>query len=248
MNKIQTSLKMISNLEGRVVVNFSGGRDSLTVLLLAKEVTDPIAWYMETDIDLPGTIEYVTKVCDSVDVKLIVSHPREYQGGFYDQVKRWGYFPTLQKPWCNTKIKIRPQRAKMRKLWGMEKIYKLTGIRIQESARRLYRYSNRPIEKDPEHSGSFMVHPILEWSKSEVLTYLKKKGYEEHTGYKICGVSGCFWCPWYQHKIFLRINAWLPGIYSKILDLEKTLKKPSLQGHVYLHNLLKQTELTKYQK
>lgn len=246
--RVKKSQTIITDLtdKGRIVVNFSGGRDSLSVLLLTKELTEPVAWYMRSGIELPGTIEFVKQICHNLDVELIFSDPKEYQGDLYTLIERWGYFPTLQKPWCNGRLKIRPQRAKMRKLWGNDRVYKLTGIRKSESTRRLYRYSKGYVEPDPEHSGSYMVHPILDWSKKDVAKFLAKKGMADHYGYKVCGVSGCFWCPFYQPSIILRIHQIFPGIYDKIIDLEKKLKKPSLQNHQFLYKVLTQTNLQKW--
>jgi len=61
-----------SNASGRVAVPFSGGKDSLASLLLAKKAFgDVSAIYVRTNYELPFTEDYVEDVCEKLGVELI---------------------------------------------------------------------------------------------------------------------------------------------------------------------------------
>jgi len=246
--KVRQAQEYIASLsgKGRLVVNFSGGKDSVTVLLLAMEVSEPVAWFMDTNITLPGTVQYVQNICKKLGASLMISHPDDYKGDFYVYVKKYRYFPCVSRPWCSIKLKIRPQRAKMRQLWGKETVFKLTGVRRAESLRRMAIYRrNKIMIKDPEHSGSFTVHPILNWTDEDVRQYLESQGIEHHKGYKQFGVSGCFYCPFYQRRIYERILKVYPTIYDKIIALEKEIGKPSVVNHQWLWQIKQAVETQK---
>jgi len=229
-----------------LMVMFSGGKDSTVCLHLALSITDNIECiFMESSIDLPNTVKFVKRCCNKFGVKLHLTSPsRDYQGDFYWNVKRWGHFPTIGRNlWCNTKLKIRPMRAHMRKKFGFTPLFKVNGVRRDESSRRNKMYAKISggdyITKDPEYSGSFNVYPILDWTKKDVTDYIKKNKIiiPTNDSYEKFGVSGCFWCPFYQAEIYKRILKVHPNIYDKIIELEKELNKPSVTGKIWLRDL-----------
>ncbi len=229
-----------------LICNFSGGKDSTTVLLLMMEQTDDIrTMYSTTEIDLPGCTDHAVKTSRSFGFEPIVSTPHEYlqlegHHDFFSLVRRLGYFPTFQDPWCSGRLKFRPARAKLRQLFGKAVLYKMTGVRRLESTRRQLMYkANGTITPDPEHAGSFMVHPILNWTDSNVLQFLSTKDIKlESPLYKQTGVSGCYWCPFYQESIIRRVDHVFPGIYGRIVDLERELGKPAMSDHKWLGKVI----------
>ena len=227
--------------KGRVLVMFSGGRDSLATLLVTLETLGGAeAVFMDSGMCLPGILEYVEKICGQYDVRLHVSHPvRDYQGDLAYQVRRWGYFPSINRNWCRIRLKIRPCRAHLRKKFGYVPLYKLVGIRRSESSRRRKLYKQQIFSlPDEEHSGSFFVKPILNWTDLDVKRYLKAEGVEPNPAYEKYGVADCKWCPYYQPSIYRRINSLHPGIYDDIIELEQEIGKPSVTGHLWLKDVL----------
>lgn len=224
-----------------LIIMFSGGKDSVSVLLLAQEITRDLSpAFMSSSIDLPGSIEHATRTAHRLGYNLEISSPLDYQGSFFDVVRRFGYFPTVQKPFCSGRLKLRPMRQHLRRLYGRRSLAKLTGVRRYESSRRRRMYAtDANIVDDPEHSGSYLVHPILEWTDADVLEYLAQHDIAlESPLYRACGVSGCYWCPFYQDQIIQRVERGFPGIYAPIIALERYLQKPSLQGHKYLADVI----------
>lgn len=228
---------------GRPIILFSGGKDSLTTLLITLETLgDAEALYMDSSITLPGDVDYNKRVCRKLGVKLHIVHPaKHYQGDFAYQVRRWGYFPTINRTWCLIRLKVRPQRAYLRSVYGYECIYKLSGVRRYESSRRRAMYKPSAFTApDQEHSGSFLVSPILNWRDEDVLEYLTQHPkIEPNPGYHQYGVSGCKWCPYYQPEIYQRVHALHPGIYDDIIALENEIGKPSVTGHLWLGELIR---------
>lgn len=153
-----------------------------------------------------------------------------------DYVRHWGYFPTSAKRYCSTWLKHRPGRVLCRQNWGLTSIFKIVGIRLSESNIRRYRYGStktcmkfggRYIRPDREHSGSYMVFPILDWTQQHVEQFLADHQVEIHEGYKHFGTSGCAWCPVMKPATAQLIAAKFPGIYDELVAAEAAIKKPA---------------------
>lgn len=247
-DKIETSLDIITEAAAKskeqeipLLVNFSGGKDSSAVLLLAKQVApkNVEAIYMTTRMELPGTIEFVVAEAKRLDVPLHLTDPvRDYMGDFAYWVKRNGYFPSFGYNFCNSRLKIRASRRYLRGLFGRKHMYRLNGVRQQESTRRKNMYKDTEfIIPDKDLSGSFIVYPILEWTGNDVKEFLNLNNFESHKQYSSFGVSGCAYCPFYQKEIYQRVLAVYPDIYDPIIELENIVKNPSVSGNLYLRDI-----------
>ena len=236
-----------------LICNFSGGKDSAALLSLVLEVTESVeAFFMYSGLDLPHSVEHVQKEIKNYDIPLHISDPvKHYQGDFAYWVKKFGYFPATSYTWCSSRLKLRPARAYLRSRFGFASLYKLNGVRRFESSRRkkIYPTTRGYIIPDDEHSGSFVVMPLLNWRDSDVEQYLALKGITINQNYKTCGVSGCKYCPFYQPLLYQKINKTFPGIYDDIISIEKEIKLPSVVGNIFLEDLLaqrKEHSLDKY--
>ena len=232
--------------ETPLFVNFSGGKDSSCVLLLAKMVAENNveAIYMSSGIELPGTIEFVEQEAKKYDVKLHIVKPDEhYLGDFEFWVRKFGYFPACGYTFCSSRLKIRPARAYLRKLYGKKHMYRMNGVRKPESTRRTKMYKDAlPIDKDGDLAGSFKVMPILEWTDDDVKEFLAENNVSIHKQYSEFGVSGCAYCPFYQVYIFQKILNVYPNIYDNIIKLEEELGQPAVKGHIFLGDIKKEMQ------
>lgn len=235
-------LKVHKNSTEPLICNFSGGKDSATLLSLILEVTDDVeALFMASGLDLPHSIEHVKKEIKNYDIPLHITDPvKHYQGDFAYWVKKFGYFPAIDYTWCSSRLKLRPARAYLRYLFGNTALFKLNGVRRFESSRRkkIYSTSRGFIIPDNEHSGSFVVMPLLNWKDADIQAYLTLKGITINQNYKTCGVSGCKYCPFYQPFFYHKINKVYPGIYDDIILIEKEIKKPSVVGNLFLEDII----------
>lgn len=240
-----------------LIINFSGGKDSMCVLELTREITNNfVCFYMVSGIEFPEAVEFVKSVCEKLGVKLLISRPEDYLGGFFERLARLRSFPTIRSQWCSRDLKVRAQTRVIQRTFGKNKsTYKLVAIRCYESARRakIYR-KNIFVKRDQDCKPSFMVFPILLWTDGDVKEFLKRKRMilPKNPLYEKYGVSGCYWCPFYQPAIYKRILRIHPDIYDQFIEWEERLMQPSVNGHVWLRDLKKEvlaetdTNLAKY--
>lgn len=245
--KLDESLKIIQEASDRadeagtpLFINFSGGKDSSCLILLAEQLgikTELI--YMESRLELPGTIDFVKEQATRFNLPLHMIDPvKDYMGDFPYWVRRFNYFPGRQYTYCSSRLKLRPARKYLRGIYGRKHVYKMNGVRRSESSRRQKIYANKPyIYPDYEASGHFLVEPIRNWSGQEVVDFLSENNFEVQKLYEEVGVSGCAYCPFYQQDIYFRILNIYPTIYDEIIQVEDEIKKPSVNGGIFLHQL-----------
>lgn len=236
---IKKSAKESKNLP--IIVNFSGGKDSLLLLDLVKSAkVDFICFYCATGLEIPGVLEKVKKTANDYDLDLYCSTPFDHKGTFFQRLKQFRYFPLIKSTWCSRDLKWRPQKKALTKIFGKNKFYKLNAVRKYESSRRKAIYDGKAFFwKDWEVSNDIMVFPVILWTTWERDYYLKKRNVEISTNqlYKEFKVSGCAWCPFYQTSIYRRILRKFPNLYDRIIKWEIKLNKPSINGKKWLRDL-----------
>ncbi len=245
--RIAESKAVITEVAGKsqlpLFVQFSGGRDSMSLLSLTKDVvgiSGLICCYMATGLEFKGYIPFVKETCQKLGVRLLISNPGMHKGNLYKRVRQFKSFPGLIATWCCRDLKLRPQKKMLTKEFGKGTFYKLEGIRRDESTRRRYiyaEYTGNPIREDAEFKGSYEVFPIINWTDRDVKNYLKMKGLPTSGLYKEFGVSGCSFCPFYQPDIYRRILKKLPNHFDRIIELENELNIPSVSGYFFMRDL-----------
>ena len=237
-----------------LVIQFSGGRDSMALLGLVREITNHfICFYMATGLEFKGVIRFVKETCERLGVKLLISTPGMHKGNIFKRIEQFKKFPGIwgwgkgsggaNSLWCCRDLKLRPQVKLLRKTFGNGPFYKLEGIRLSESTRRKYiykEYTGYPVRPDREHKGSFECFPIINWTNEDVLNYLEMEGLPTMGLYDEFGVSGCSWCPFYSVEIYKRVLAKLPNHYDRFIEYEEKLGMPSVTGRIYLGDIKSQ--------
>jgi 3'-phosphoadenosine 5'-phosphosulfate sulfotransferase (PAPS reductase)/FAD synthetase len=232
--------RLADEAETPLLINFSGGKDSSTLILLANQAEVKCELiYMTSRLELPGCVDFVRQEADRFGLKLHITDPvADYYGDFPYWVRKIGYFPSYHYSYCSVRLKIRPSRAYLRKLYGFRHIYRVNGVRKSESTRRSKIYKEKePIRKDWENSGHFVVEPIQNWTGQDVVEYLNENNFKVQKLYTEFGVSGCAYCPFYQVEIYQRILNVYPDIYDEIIKLEDEIGKPSVGGNRFLHQV-----------
>jgi phosphoadenosine phosphosulfate reductase len=250
--RLEESRRVVREVAARsekpLIIQFSGGRDSMAVLGLVQEVTnDFVCSYMASGMEFKGILSFVKETCQNLNVRLLISTPEMHKGDIFKRVKKFKSFPNIShfsgggsRTWCSRDLKIRPQKKMLVKEFGRGTFYKLEGVRMYESSRRRYiyaDYADYPIREDAEFKGSYEVFPILNWTDRDVLNYLRKKGLPTSGLYKEFGVSGCSWCPFYQPEIYKRVLEKMPNHYDRFIELEEELGIPSVAGYYFLRDL-----------
>jgi len=237
--------EIASKSEKPLVLQFSGGKDSMCLLALVRDagVENYVASFMATGLEFKGIIPFVKETCQKYGVRLLISNPSMHKGNIFKRVKQFKTFPGLIATWCCRDLKLRPQKKMLIKEFGKGTFYKLEGIRLHESTRRrsIYaEYTGTPYREDGEFRGSYEVFPIVNWTDRDVLNYLNLKGLPTSGLYKEFGVSGCSWCPFYQPDIYRRILKKMPNHFDRFIELENELNLPSVSGYFFLRDLKKE--------
>ncbi len=164
-----------SNAEGRVAVPFSGGKDSLASLLLARKAFDEVsAIYVKTNYELPFTEEYVEDVCERLGVELIKTEVTfNISSGM----------PTLEDRWCT--------KEKMSALAKAAKGFDCLVVGDRDAESRFRR--ERP---EIVWRVSKELFPLKYWSGCHVQLYSVLEGIELHPlYYEGFYRLGCSICP-----------------------------------------------------
>lgn len=180
-NKIDQSKrfldKVVSSMDNLQLAN-SGGKDSLVIYTLAKEIgADIPVIHSNTTIDPPGTLKYIRQYMPDTQ---IITPPES----FYQIVTRKG-LPKARARFCCEILKERYSIGKN----------SIEGVRSAESQNRKGRdYISCDTRKSMQ--GAQHIYPIYDWTDEEVWAFIKLRRLEVAPVYA-CGESrlGCVMCP-----------------------------------------------------
>lgn len=215
-------IREYSNKFNNVFINFSGGRYSLTVLHLALRALGEVkAIYVDTTISLPECNEYVKELCDEWGVDLTILERKDTD--FWRLVRKKG-FPFFNMRWCMEKFKFVPLRLfnKVKKLDCLH----VTGTNKKESTMRNKIYDIRGIYHFNYNIGSYVLHPILNWSKDMIKEYIEKNDLPINPCYKIYGENGnCYYCPYIKRReYYLKLSRLHPDLFQNIVRAELAMR------------------------
>ena len=185
---IQSASKIATEHGQPLEVCYSGGKDSDVILELTKMANVPYrAIHKVTTIDPKGTIKHALENgCEIVKPKKNFLQLITYHG-----------FPSRMNRHCC-------QHLKEYKILD----YTILGIRADESNKRKERY------KEPEQCRVYskkekcrQYFPILDWTKDDVLAFIKERGiklhplyYRENGSIDVTKRLGCVGCPMASYK------------------------------------------------
>jgi predicted phosphoadenosine phosphosulfate sulfurtransferase len=209
-------IRRIYDLCDKVIVSFSGGKDSTCILNLALQVAHerhklPLdVYFVDEEACYPETIEYVERVRARPDVRLKwVCLPIEHRNACSRSQPWWMVWDPKEKHrWCRPMpegvitIENTPKfRIGMKLhdlgplLYGPElgTIGDLTGIRTQESIRRLQTVLLKKEDNyisQPEKGYRYKCKPIYDWKTEDVWLATQKFGWDYNRTYDIQAMLG----------------------------------------------------------
>lgn len=213
MGKLEDSLDLIKKSEPLALqyndfgyhVAFSGGKDSQAILELCKMANVKYkAFFYKTSIDPPELLAFIRNNYPEV----IVLYPKRTM---YQLILKEKMLPTRQARFCCKYLKERQ---------GVNAVV-ITGITSGESAKRKKRKS---IEMSCiKGQDKVFVHPIMNWTRNDVLTFLK------NNNIKICDLYsrqiriGCIGCPMDLRRMRKDFNFYYPNFKLAYINTIKKL-------------------------
>jgi len=187
----------------KVIVNYSGGKDSTAVLLLALEIWGPKIRVVHADTGnrWPETLPYIRSLQEDLGIRIeILKNDRL----FFDLVEHKGFWPSARFRFCTFDLKAKPTHR-----WVLENKMRdgvqILGLRKDESKRRakLGSFSCGGGKERGQVQGfschrvkgvSDMWYPILEWKTQDVYRYIESRGVTLNPIYDFCSRLGCPTC------------------------------------------------------
>jgi cysteine desulfurase/selenocysteine lyase len=161
-------------------VSFSGGKDSTAVIHLARKAGVTKAFFIDTGIEFPETVEFVR----SQGVEVI-----QKAGDFWQAVEKAGP-PGKDNRWCCKLLKLHPLKLY---LAGVGPCVTIQGNRWYESWNRA---DLDETSQNPANPLQLNVSPIRNWRALEVFLYLWWQKAEINPLYdKGLERIGCYLCP-----------------------------------------------------
>lgn len=210
---------------------FSGGHDSLTsTAIAAKHPTFTAAVHINTGIGIEETREFVRETCKEQGWPLIELHSEHK---YEELVLTRGGFPSGPKSHSSMYwfLKQRPLDALLRqtKQKRGDHVALVTGIRVQESVRRMGAGISVPIRRD-DHCRVW-VNPILNWSAADCLDYMEAHGLKRNPVVDMLHRSGeCLCGALAREEEIHEIDLWFPQAGKRIHDLEEQARQCGLKN------------------
>lgn len=189
------------------VVSFSGGKDSLAVLLLAEKALGADGFrtiFIDTGLEFPETLEYV----DGLSRDIL----KEGAGdSFWKNLRSMGP-PARNRRWCCKVCKLGPVSRLINREFP-EGCLSFMGERRYESLDR----ARRPrVDVNPWIEKQVHAYPIIDWTALDVWLYIFSRGAKYNPLYeKGFTRIGCWLCPACDPYDFSLVERLHPGLWGK---------------------------------
>lgn len=205
----------------KVIVTFSGGKDSLASLLWVRNnlTKDFITIFCDTGWEHPLTYKYIEEIREQLGLNLITVKSKKFDG-MADLAKKKSRWPSSQRRFCTSELKTIPMIDYILDEVN-DDILIIQGIRASESAKRAemskqctyFKYYVQPYGKDKHGKDKFhtyrrkdvlafrekhaddLLRPVFDWSAQQVIDYILENGVQPNPlyrmGYKRVGCYPC---------------------------------------------------------
>lgn len=201
----------------KIVVSFSGGKDSQACLIWAVEKygsKNVKAVFCDTGWEHELTYRHIQDTCKLMQVELITLKP---ELDFVELSKKKGRFPSTKARFCTVELKIKPMVD-----WVLsqdESLIIIQGIRSKESISRSKMskecsyfneyfndsikglYAKKKVKKWCKIHDASVLRPIFDWSAQEVIDYILDNNQQPCELYRMGSARvGCYPCIMSRHS------------------------------------------------
>ena len=205
----------------RVIVTFSGGKDSLAALLWTREhITKNFTTvFCDTGWEHPLTYEYIHRIADKLHLDLVTLKSKKY-AGMVDLARQKHRCPSARARYCTEELKTKPMTDYILDV-VQDNTLIIQGIRAAESSARAkmktqctyfkyyfepygydkngkpkkYSYRGKDVRVFRSHYADDLLRPVFDWSAQQVIDYILAAGLEPNPlyrmGYKRVGCWPC---------------------------------------------------------
>lgn len=236
----------------KIIVSFSGGKDSQACLIQAAKRygTNKIeAVFCDTGWEHPDTYQHITDTCSQMGVKLTTLKSK------YDFVSLAVYkkrFPSTNARFCTSELKMKPMIDHVLSL--NESCIIIQGIRAGESATRAamedecmyfksYFQPNKKGKKETYRSkevrewcskyDASVIRPIFRWTSQNVIDCILNAGQKPNPlYYKGFSRVGCFPCIMCRKREVLQLMQDEP-MKQRLLEAERLMREKTERGSTF---------------
>lgn len=234
----------------KVIVTFSGGKDSLASLLWVRNnlTKDFITVFCDTGWEHPLTYNYIEEIRKELNLNLIKLKSHRFDG-MVDLAQKKSRWPSPKRRFCTSELKTIPMIDYILDEVN-DNFLMIQGIRAAESAKRAemskqctyFKYYVQPYGKDKNGKDKFhtyrrkdvlafrekyaddLLRPVFDWSSQEVIDYILNNGLQPNPLYRM-GYKrvGCYPCVMASQQDIYNISVQDPRRISYIAVLEQKL-------------------------
>lgn len=234
----------------KVIVSFSGGKDSLASLLwiknnLTKKITTV---FCDTGWESPITYKYIGEINEKLNLNIITLKSNKYKG-MIDLAEKKGRFPSTKARFCTEELKSKPMvdyiidsvkdhcliiqgiraeesssRAAMDKQCTYFKYYFEPYGYDKKGKPKYHTYRSKEVKEYCNKYSADILRPIFEWSAQETVNYIVENNMPLNPLYSM-GMKrvGCFPCIMCVHTEVKSIIKYFPERMDYIQDQEEKL-------------------------
>lgn len=182
----------------KILVQFSGGKDSLAALIWAREnISKNItAVFCDTGWEAPETYTYIKEITQKLEVELITIRSKKYVD-FLDMARKKKRFPSTKARFCTTELKVRPMidfildevkghflavqgirkdeslsRSKMDESCTYFKYYKVPYGYDKNGKPKYHTYRKKEVFQFIKTFANDILRPVFYWSAEETVNYI----------------------------------------------------------------------------
>lgn len=217
------------------VICWSGGHDSTIMLhyLLNNQQYFAEAGargglkivFVDSSIIFPETLKYLETILDLWRIRkfFVCLKPKVT---FFEYLEKYRFFPSIRALWCREILKIDP----LKKFYNSveEPITEYIGTSKHDSNVRKRLYANPPSTRKWGKKVVSCEYPLLDWDDEKKSEYMREHRILPNPVYSTVGLSGCWFCPFYHEKDYLRLRRFHPDLFNKIVECEEKFGKRAL--------------------